>query len=228
MEPETKQCVKCGFVKPLTEFHKASPNRKAERAVKCAQCSSKDPVLYGLNKNGLKVCRSCGQVKPRCAFPVAYKSAKRQTNILRAVCAVCSPPVPCLTYGKTNRYRIEGDTAYIELTNRQDVTIAEAIIDAADLADVLARGRWCAHRTPHTTYVQRSYWNGKRGTKEELHRFIMQPPAHLCVDHKNGNALDNRRANLRVVTQSENCRNKRCHRERAQSKKGEHIPPQGV
>ncbi|MBN2312578.1 MAG: HNH endonuclease [Sedimentisphaerales bacterium] len=37
-----------------------------------------------------------------------------------------------------------------------------------------------------------------------LHREIMHPPEGLVVDHINGNPFDNRRANLRVVTQSEN------------------------
>ena len=41
-----------------------------------------------------------------------------------------------------------------------------------------------------------------------LHREIMNPPAGLLVDHKNGNPLDNRRANLRLATHSQNQCNK--------------------
>jgi len=37
-----------------------------------------------------------------------------------------------------------------------------------------------------------------------LHRILMGDPAGLLVDHKNGNKLDNRRVNLRVVTKAEN------------------------
>lgn len=42
-----------------------------------------------------------------------------------------------------------------------------------------------------------------------LHREIMKPPKGLLVDHKNGDSLDNRRANLRLATHSQNIHNRR-------------------
>ncbi len=41
-----------------------------------------------------------------------------------------------------------------------------------------------------------------------MHRVIMVPSAGLIVDHINQNGLDNRRANMRLCTQSENKRNR--------------------
>jgi hypothetical protein len=41
-----------------------------------------------------------------------------------------------------------------------------------------------------------------------MHRTIMSPPADMVIDHINGNGLDNRRENLRVVTVKENCQNR--------------------
>lgn len=43
--------------------------------------------------------------------------------------------------------------------------------------------------------------------KVRLHRLIMCAPESLWVDHINGNRLDNRRSNLRVVTTVENAQN---------------------
>lgn len=39
---------------------------------------------------------------------------------------------------------------------------------------------------------------------EFLHRFILEAPAEMDVDHKNGNGLDCRRENLRLCTASQN------------------------
>lgn len=47
------------------------------------------------------------------------------------------------------------------------------------------------------------------GKKCYIHRFIMNPPNEMWVDHKFHNKLDNRRSELRVTSPANNCRNKR-------------------
>lgn len=46
------------------------------------------------------------------------------------------------------------------------------------------------------------------GRMINMHRVIMEAPAGLTVDHVNGDGLDNRRANLRIATRSQNNANR--------------------
>jgi len=57
-------------------------------------------------------------------------------------------------------------------------------------------------------YAVRNIKTGPGRTKQlGLHREIMNEPKGLLVDHKNNDSLDNRMANLRVATRSQNCQN---------------------
>lgn len=49
--------------------------------------------------------------------------------------------------------------------------------------------------------------NGQQ-TKTRMHRFILNAPKDLQVDHQNGDGLDNRRNNLRLATNSQNQQNR--------------------
>ena len=75
-----------------------------------------------------------------------------------------------------------------------------AVVDDQDFATVSGK-RW--YLSPGG-YVMRS----ERGRIFYLHRVVLDAPAGVQVDHINGNALDNRRCNLRLCTQSLNNANK--------------------
>ena len=89
---------------------------------------------------------------------------------------------------------------------------AWTLVDAEDW-DALKGFRWRTAKRSGVTYacrtLRRAECGGKSGASVLLHRVILQPPAGFVVDHINGDGLDNRRANLRVATISQNLQNQR-------------------
>ncbi len=89
-----------------------------------------------------------------------------------------------------------------------------AIVDAEDY-NRLNKYKWCLSKTTHTNYaltrVKAKRVKGKRAKRKAMlmHRFILNAPRHLVVDHINHNGLDNRKKNLRLCTRAENNRNRR-------------------
>jgi len=87
-----------------------------------------------------------------------------------------------------------------------------ALVDVSDLL-ILARYRWyadksCSHGV--AWYARRTVSLGSGRTRAiGMHRWIMEPPPGMVVDHINGDGLDNRRANLRLATVSQNGANRR-------------------
>jgi hypothetical protein len=116
--------------------------------------------------------------------------------------------------------RIEGDVAYILLTRGH-----EAVIDAVDLP-LVNQFRWAAKedRFPdgsiQTIYVHRTIRTAGRQSTEWMHRVLTDAPRGLVVDHIDGNGLNNRRSNLRVVTHAQNCLNRRISRNNTAGLKG--------
>lgn len=79
-----------------------------------------------------------------------------------------------------------------------------AMCSPEDLSELL-RFKWHATKSRALFYARRSDDN-RRGMF--MHRELMGAPRHLTVDHRNGNALDNRRGNLRLATLSQNGANR--------------------
>ncbi len=89
-----------------------------------------------------------------------------------------------------------------------------AIVDQQDYCQ-FGNFKWCIRGNRKTFYAVGFVKTGPGRTKlVNLHREIMSAPAGLVVDHINGNGLDNRRANLRLATHSQNA----CNRRRDKSK----------
>ena len=88
-----------------------------------------------------------------------------------------------------------------------------AIVDDEDYEELM-KHKWYANKRPDGRWyaVRRGPLLGGRRKTIYMHRALMAGASPLQVDHINGDGLDNRRANLRLVTQSVNQRNQKGHR----------------
>lgn len=91
-----------------------------------------------------------------------------------------------------------------------------AIVDDADYA-LVAPYRWhCMAKG----YAARRLRVCEGSAIVLMHRIIMQAPTDLQIDHINGNKLDNRRSNLRLVTNQQNRFNQRPRKDNKTGYKG--------
>lgn len=81
-----------------------------------------------------------------------------------------------------------------------------ALIDTGDL-ELISTYRWFIRRSRGGLYVRGYPLGGPNVPDVHLHRLILGAPDGAEVDHINRDGLDNRRANLRLVTRAQNVRN---------------------
>lgn len=85
-----------------------------------------------------------------------------------------------------------------------------ALVDDEDYPE-LSKFKWHAHKDHNTYYAGRASpgVNGKQH-HIRMHAIIVRTPKGMHTDHINGNGLDNRRCNLRIVTTRGNGQNRHC------------------
>jgi hypothetical protein len=81
------------------------------------------------------------------------------------------------------------------------VIVTFAYVDPEDTED-LKRHQW---NLTSEGYAQ--FWNKIMKRSFTMHRYVMNFPEELVVDHLSWNRLDNRKGHLKVCTQAENARN---------------------
>jgi transcriptional regulator with XRE-family HTH domain len=130
-----------------------------------------------------------------CTFPLGRfgwglcygheKQRCREGGVLR--------PLPKLP----NRIEVRGDEALIHVTAARGTRLASIRVDASDVHELESR-QWGVHDgRPRAS-----------GTKSlMLYNLLMVPPEGMIVDHLDGDTLNNRRSNLRLVTPAQNSQN---------------------
>lgn len=84
-----------------------------------------------------------------------------------------------------------------------------ALIDDED-AERVSKVDWHLVQSPTTLYA-RTFDKRIGKSQQLLHRMVIGAQPGEIVDHINGDGLDNRRANLRIVTAAENAANRFDH-----------------
>ena len=150
-------------------------------------CGQKTPIFTGTD-------RSKGRIKGQHAKFVFGHSLKVNRPPRAEV------PAPILSD--------DGLTAQVPLMSDQYPGLF-AVIDAADV-DLVGQYRWNVVKTPHGFYaVTTIYIGDRRCTTLKMHRLILDAPDGLHGDHISDDGLDNRRANLRLATHTQNHHNQR-------------------
>lgn len=115
-----------------------------------------------------------------------------------------------------NEYEINGVVACFKVKQRNG-KIHEVILDTDDLEKLILLNKlWHVqwHRTAKTYYPHVSMYLGIKNKKKiikniKLSTFLFESESGIILDHINNNGLDNRRKNLRIVSKSQNAKNRK-------------------
>jgi len=97
------------------------------------------------------------------------------------------------------------------IIHRKEIALSRgefAIVDYESY-EYLNQWKWFCHVTKWGKYAYRNIKEGNSRRLQIMHRLITDAGKGEYVDHRNGDGLDNRLANLRICTNAENARNSR-------------------
>lgn len=99
-----------------------------------------------------------------------------------------------------------------------------SFVDDEDF-DMVSKYNWNISESKGNLYLTaRQVIDTDKKRKVKIHQLLMWPydSKNFVVDHKNRNALDNRKENLRIVTTADNCKNRRPQSNKSVPYKGVH------
>lgn len=114
----------------------------------------------------------------------------------------CSIKCSAIYKQKRNEYILYDTYAEIIIKSKK-YGEQKALIDLEDI-EKCKKYNWCLK---YDKTIKNSYLHNSKGLI--LHRYIMNCPDNMVIDHINHNTLDNRKQNLKICTEIENLRNKK-------------------
>lgn len=167
---------------------------------------------FSMKKNTDHVCEICGvsplvkQVCFRSRYGM-YMCRKHYENMR------CHGKIldvsPYGVYDK-NRYRIDHDVVFMDITDRRQNKIAEALYDAKYLEKVSNR-KWRITYKNNRPYIVTIAYPEEKSKHMTLHRYVAKLGGldidNFEIDHINGNTFDNRLCNLRCATRLDQAHN---------------------
>lgn len=109
---------------------------------------------------------------------------------------------------KTNRYEMFDDYAELIITSKTYGEI-RVKIDKEDVEKCKELTWIISHNKKlHSWYIQNNTWTNGVCKTLPLHRYLMECPKSMEIDHINRQTLDNRKCNLQVVTREQNVENR--------------------
>ena len=203
-------CVKCGssnlvaMNSVLKEFlcHSCSHlyNKYGEVDLSKKRLLNRTDHKSDLNKNECCICRSEKYVQ-YCGKYGNYLCGSHLAQF-RKHGEIVNKKIKNINKG-FNEIEFVKDYVELILTDINGIEKCRTKIDIEEL-DKIKDIRWSVSKGGHSGI----YVNSKKG---RLHRFIMNCPKDLMVDHINHDHLDNRKLNLRICTNQQNCMNSSLH-----------------
>jgi hypothetical protein len=163
-------------------------------------CRNEATLSVGADGNW-HLCESCA------ALPAFDRYRKRVPLDPRAI----------ITTAAAEKARIEAE----RLARRREVPLGGkhralmAFVDERDY-ELVMQHKWHGKQVRHLIYAKTSVPDERNPGKHRsmmMHRMILQQPAELGTDHRDGNGLNNQRHNITPATNKENMQNLRVHRE---------------
>ena len=107
-----------------------------------------------------------------------------------------------ITCKDLNEIIVKDNDAYIQLYNQYGIKIQETKIDLEDIK-ICKNKRWRTSKKSNKIYVI----SGSKSNQVYLARFLLNYYGDLEVDHIDGDSLNNKKSNLRIVSRKENLMN---------------------